>query len=261
MATPIVNSPPDGGLPPAPARSVTDPEVTRLRQELDQQRQTTKNIMDRLAAASPPVATPVVPGQPNKKDLEKQFFSAPLESTAQIARDVAEAVAKRGMDEMSGQFETLKAVARDKVRAGDAEIFDKYVMEIEAKVYSLPQNFHTNIQVWQNAFNLVKGEHLSEIRSSVAPPAPNAPSVHVSTDGGPAAPSRNALAPSKEKLTDEEHQWAHNFGLSDDEYRAGKEHIANQNARGPSSWDAYITTDSRQKRKEERKNANRRAAA
>lgn len=259
MAAAPVTPKPEEQLPPAAAPAKPDPAVQRLEAELAQQRKTTQQIMERLGAQTPPPHT--APPPADKKELEKEFYKDPLARTADIARTVSEAVMQRSIQEMGPQFETLKQLARDKARANDPELFDKYVMEIEAQVASCAPNLQTNIHVWTSAFNVIKGQHMSEILDAERQKKPSGPAIRVSTDGGPSAPSKGAPAPSAAKLTEDEKMVARNLGLSEEQYQAGKDHLAKQSERGPSSWDPYITFDSRQKRKEQREQQRQRKPA
>ena len=261
MSTPVVTPPVDGGLPPAPPKpQAPDPALARLEQQLNQQGKLMADLMRKVGGSEPPPAG----GEPpkNKADLDKEFFKSPVESTAKIAQSVGEALMQRQMQEMGGQFETLKQIARDKAREDDPELFDKYALEIENKMTGLQPNLLTNIHVWKSAFNVVKGEHLSEVLNERREKENRAPAVHISHEGGPAPSRVSPPAPASAKLSEDEQRVARQLGISNEQYQAGKDHIAGQNDRGKSSWDGHITFDSREKRKIEREQRrNRKPAA
>lgn len=249
--------PPAGGPPPL---SEAD-QLKKLRQDLEAQKTTTGQLVERMQSQllNPPPSNQPPPA--SKSDLEKQFFKSPLEMTAQIAQNISGAITQKAMQEMGSSFETLRAVARDKIREKDPAVFDKYIMEIEAKVGAMPQNYHTNIHVWDAAFNTVKGEHMRELVDAAREQTPRSPAVHISQDGGPVTSQRSQPAPKAEKLSEDESRMARNLGLSDDQYKAGKAHIAGQSEKGPSSWDKHITFSSKQKAREARASRNKSAAA
>lgn len=244
MATP---APPIGEveLPPVAAKT-PDPETERLKGQLAQSNQQLRDMQQALLRTQQPQQQPN--GRVAPPDA-KEFFKQPWENTAEVAHNVATAVTRQAMSELGGAFGTLVEVARNNVRAEDPEIFDKYELEIKAKVAATPQQFHSQSGTWRIAFNAVKGEHMRELISA-ARPDPVAPAVHVSREGGPASPSpRSPNPPKEEKLSDDERKWARNLGLSEAQYRSGKDHYNNQSDKGPSSWDSQITFSSRDKRR------------
>lgn len=235
-------------LPPVqtpPPLSEAD-QIKRLRQDLDAQKTVTSQMVERMQTQ---ILNPPTQSQPqaSKSDLEKQFFKSPLEMTAQIAQNISGAITQKAMQEMGSSFETLRQVARDKVREKDPATFDKYVMEIEARVGAMSPNYHTNIHVWDAAFNTVKGEHLREILDADRQATPRSAAVHISQDGGPVTSQRSQPAPKAEKLSEDESRMAKNLGLSEEQYKAGKAHYQGQSEKGPSSWDKQITFSSKEK--------------
>jgi hypothetical protein len=93
----------------------------------------------------------------------------------------------------------------------------------------------------------VKGEHASELieeaRKSGVGPTPR-------VNDGPAAPStKTPLAPQAIPLSVDESSFAKFFGLSDDEYRHGKQILENPDLH----WGQVITFDSETKKREQRR--------
>jgi hypothetical protein len=252
--------PPQPGtqLPPVPVNNQLpqqqqaappDPRTIRLEQELAEQRRLTNNLANVLNRNQPQN------NQPSREDMNRQFFQDPITST--------QAIAQQAVREVTQQFgeshmDTLIALARDRVRAQDPELFDRYLPEIEGRVALAGPQFRTNINVWESAFNMVKGAHLNELRDQVRQQQPQAPAIHVSREGGPAQPNvPQGPAPREVALSDEEKKMAKKLGITEDMYRTGKQQNDNQTdlefaPLGPSSWDKVITFDSKEKRRSER---------
>jgi hypothetical protein len=200
----------------------------------------------------------------DKKDLEKEFIKNPLDMSAAIAQRTVNHALQQFQAGMGHSFDTQVEMARKLARGDDADrqkLFDTYAGEIEASVAQVDVPMRANTTVWRNAADLVFGRHLNDLKPKADDPN-RAPAVHVSTGGGPAAPSAAQPAPkaSDDKLTPEEQKFARKFRISDAEYLQGKKDNLNQtdpilNPNGPSSWDRFVTFDSREKRKEARRAA------
>lgn len=246
---------PDGGIPGLPPPPEGDDPVTKLTRVVEQQQQDLQALRRQMPPAPPSVA-PQVPQTPDKKAIEKQFWENPLDMVAAISQHaVQSAIAQHGQ---VGQ-DTLVETAKQQVRNLDPEVWDKFYIEIEAKVSEAVQpQYRGSVNVWRNAFNLVKGEHVTEIvkMKSAKPAAPSA------SGDGPAPPSPKAApAPKEDPLTPEQKDIARRFGLTDEDYRRGQANYGNQPGKTlPSSWDQVITFDSEAKKREER-NARRKAPA
>lgn len=257
MSTPVIA--PVETLPPV-VKPAVDPEVERLQRQVASQDQTIKQMQNTMRMpAQPPAAPPAV----DKKAAEKEFYANPLDASANIAHNVATAVTQRALNELgAAQYDTLKENASKLVRDKDPELFDKYETSIRAYVMSTPQQFHTNVNTWQIAFDRIKGENIREIAANMKPESNRSPAIHVSRGGGPAAPSvREPAAAPGEKLSEDESKWARNLGISEDSYKQGKEAYSNQSERGKSSWDGLITFSSKEKRAKERADRNKSKAA
>lgn len=248
----------DGGVPGLPPPQVGPPAaggddpITRLTRAVETQGETLRKLQ---AQAPPPPPVPGPPAPPDKKAIEKQFWENPLDMVAAISQHAVQtAIQQHGQ---VGQ-DTLVETAKQQVRALDPDVWDKFYIEIEAKVSEAVQpQFRGSVNVWKNAFNLVKGEHVSDIvkmkTAKLAAPA--------AAGDGPAPPSPKAApAPREEPLTEDQKSIADKLGLSHDEYRRGIENYANQPGKiAASSWDQVITFDSAKKRREAR-DARRKAA-
>lgn len=232
-----------------------------MRGELNQMKDFLRGLRQPAPSAPP---APAPGAAPDKTELTREFHRNPLDSSVSIARSVSEATSREAMATLGPALETLKAVARDKVREQDPELFDKYKDEIEARVNALQPQFHQNVNVWQNAFDITRGNHIREIIAAEREARPRSAAVHVSTEGGPETARRAApSSDNRPNLTADEKLWADRLGLSEAQYAAGKEKFANQSERGKSSWDNYITFDSKEKRRKEReraRNTNRQVA-
>ena len=245
-ATPLENQ-----LPPAPGAKPPqeDPELTRLKGEVAKHKATLDDVLRRVAA--PPAApAPAASGNPpTETELNKQFYQAPVKHTMELATHVAQQVLR---DAVEGSQATLITVAKNEARGSDPigqKIFDKYASEIETTAMSADPKFRANVMVWKNAVSYVKGLHMTEIMQEFygqqpqAEPTNRAPAVHIKEGGGPGQPSaRPGQAPKAEELSADEKMVAKKLNISEDQYRAGKEHYNNQNDQrfdpvGPSSWD------------------------
>lgn len=217
--------------PPPP-----DPTISRLEAGLAAQREEIERL--KVASNHPPVSPSPLPSPPTKADLERRFFQDPLTSTAAIAQHAA----ANAVSQFGAPLETLRDIARDRVRSIDPEVFDKFEPEIIAAVGTMPPQFQANSAVWTNAFNIVRGKHITEVlemKGQKAPPVKD----------GPSAPSvRVSQAPAKPPLSENEKIIAEGFGLTEDEYRHGKEFHENQDR----IFGELLTTDSVKKRKKER---------
>jgi hypothetical protein len=247
-------------LPPAtPQRQAEDPELVRLRGEVAKQKQDFEALKQRVSAPPAPAAQPS--GQLSPAEMAREFYKDPIGSAAAIAQRVVN-------DQLQQQghqgYDTLVQVAKDKARSRDPKLFDKYYLEVEAAVSSTPKQFHQNVTVWENAFNMVRGNHIDEIlseRAAAQPPANQAPAVHIREGGGPASPSvRPGQAAEEETLSVDEKRVARKLDLSDEQYLAGKKHLEGQNDPvrdpvGKSSWDAQITFSSKDRRARLRREA------
>lgn len=226
-----VADPPAAPPAVAPAADPKDAEIARLQAALRQ--------------PAPPAAPPI-----DKKALEVEFFKNPLEMSTAIAN--AAALNNPAND-------TMIEVAMSQARGSDPEmqaVWDKYLPEIQQHVGTVQPQFRTNVTVWRNAFNFVRGQRMEEIFTARKAATP---AIH--TSDGPAAPGvRAAGAPPKSKLTEEESYIATQLGLSEDSYRHGKEIMAGQHGKEKSPWDDVVTIDSQAQRRSAR-DAKRKSAA
>lgn len=231
-------------VPPA-AAAPPDPAMQRMQQQLDQQQQTSNAILERLKPQNP---------QPSGDEMNRSFFKEPVRMSDAIARQAASEVVNQAL---AGQFDTLIASARAQVRSGNEAIFDKYTQEIEAKVMLVDPQFRTNINVWQNALQMVKGMHLNDILEEDRKASPRAPAVHISNDGGPARSSgHQPPAPKGVELSPEEKSMARGLRIPEDQYLAGKAQLDLSNyGRADSkdnAFDSVVTFDSRERKRNER---------
>lgn len=259
MATAVVD--PSTGLPPVQKPPQEDPELTRLRGEVTKQ----KSDLDALKARFTAPPAPAANNQPmSSTDMAREFYKDPIASSVAIAQKVLQDQQRQGNDASRA---TLIQVAKDSVRNSspeNAQLFDKYILEIEAAVTSVDPQFQTNINVWKHALNLAKGSHIDEImedrRKAAGQPAAGeeparAPAVHIRAGEGPGQSSNRPAAAAKgEELSQDEKRTARRLGLSEDSYKMGKKHVAEQNDAvsdpvGKSSWDPFITFDSRERKR------------
>lgn len=201
-------------------------EIDRLKTRLD---------------APPPAPAPAPGAAPSKEDYEKQFFRDPLGMSSAIANAaVQNAMATNNAASFDTLVEMAKSTARNRNPA-EAELFDKLLPDIEVKISNVPQHLRGNVNVWSNAFSMVKGEKFMEIREFKN----RTPAVHIAD--GPAAPSnRQPAAPPKEKLSDDEAMVARKLGLSSEDYLRGKKLYETQ------EWPDVLTFDTTEARRRKR---------
>lgn len=176
-------------------------------------------------------------GPPDKKQVETAFWQDPVGVSAAIASQAAQMASQNGPG-----LDTLIELAKKAARDDDPETFDKYYGEIEQSMTqaNLGPQFRANVNVWRNAFNMVRGNHVNEIietrskgKASAAP----------SGDGPAASQPAAAPAAAKVKLSEDEAKMARNLGISEAGYIHGKRIIDEQHGREKSPWDDAITID------------------
>ena len=270
--TPTAEQPPSSTLPPVtPQRQqppAEDPETVRLRGEVARHQKEIDQLRSRVTAPPQPAAGNQQP--PSQAELQREFYRDPVGYSAAIAQRV---VQDQINNVQQGSHETLMRVARDAARAIDPKFFDKYELEVRANVDTVAPQFRTNVAVWENAFKLVRGNHIDEILAergqTPAPEPARAPAVHVASGDGPAGPSaRAASAPAGQELSSEEKHIAKKLHLTEAQYKAGKAAYEGQNDPvsdpvGPSSWDKFVTFSSKDRRRKlaaEREASQRRSA-
>jgi len=257
MATTPV-TPPEGLPPVSAVKPPEDPELARLRGEVTKNRTELDNLRARFTA--PPQSAVQPQGQMSSADMAREFYKDPIQASVAIATKVLQDQQKAGNDSSRS---TLIEVARNSVRTRSPEtavLFDKYLPEIEAAVSTVDPQIQTNINVWDNAFTLVKGKHMDEIwaerqSQQSQSDANRSPAVHIKQGGGPEPSSaRPAATAAGTELSPEEKRTARKLGLSEDQYKAGKKHYNEQNDPvthpvGKSSWDDQITFSSVERRR------------
>lgn len=227
-----------------------DLELDLLKQQVAGQGQAVvqlQQVLRQARAQSQPQARPAGMA-PTKEDLEKSFWQNPLDMTAAIAQraaaEASQAAFHAGQASIAPAMDTMIQTARDQARARDPEIFDKFQLEIDAKVAMVHPQYRTNVNVWVNAYNNTIGENMEEVlrmrqgRVEGGPPP-------IKGAAGPSVPStRQAPSPKQTSLSDDEKRMAKKLGLTDDEYRRGRVRYENQDT----SWDEVITFDSSRRR-------------
>lgn len=243
-------------IPPPPQPPTSDPALQRMQADLQRMSEQQQAMLSRMQPAAQPSNA-----QPTQADLDKQFFKAPT----QTVLNVTDALVQNRMQQMNqATFDTLRDVARKAAREGHEELFDLYATEIDLAVNEVPQFYHTNINTWKMARDKVFGGHILDIRNKAIEESKKAPAVHIGPGGPSSGTPRSPQAgrdPNKfnpDPVMTElgpryERDVARGLGLSEEEYCAGRAHIAGQAFKGPSSWDPHITFDSAQRRKELRK--------
>lgn len=249
MPEPVVV--PANELPPVAQPAAPSAAQVRMETELAETRRMVTNLQNQMPK----------PQASSMDDLNRQFFKEPVSTATAIANQAANEAVQRMNQNNSPAHETLVMVVRDKVRDRNPELFDKYKDKIDLRVKTtVDPQFHSNIQVWEAAYNMTIGEHFNDIRD-LERPANRAPAVKIS-EGGPGMPSNAAPAASASRETDlspEERQMVKNLDISPEQYIAGRDAIDKQAKKGPSSWDPFVTFSSKDKRR--KAHAARRAAA
>lgn len=228
------------GMPPA------DTELDALKKKLEQQAGEIGKMKEAFASqpiqAQNPPLQPQQPGRPDPKEIEKQFWKDPLNTTAAIAQQVArEMVGGLAASSHDNQVATAKMIAMQD--PANKKIYDRYAVDVEAKLATVAPQFRTNPTVWTNAITMVKGEKMEEIMKERG----GAPAARI--NDGPSSPSSRPAPPSPTtKLTPEEQRMARNLKLTDEQYSRGKARYENQEK----SWGDVVTFDSLEKRNADR---------
>lgn len=203
---------------PPPAEPKLEPDPDAQLRNMESQLAKTNQELERLkGAVAQPRPQAVTQGhQPNKEDMEKQFWQDPLNSTMTIAKYASQQAYEAARRDAGLSLEALSELAKEKIRSSDPEVFDKFQGEIEAMVATVPEQFKQNANVWRNAFNSVKGNHMDEIiKLKSGPRAPGG------GDGPAPAGHRQAPAHKAAALSDDQAEFARKLGLTQDEYRRG----------------------------------------
>jgi len=249
----------EGNLPPV-QQPAKDPELAAMRQDLNR----LLTMQQRNVPAQPRQAPPQ--GQLlSKKDLEKQFYDNPLENVMQIASHIANnAVMQSRVAEGNANFETLIEVAANQARTGQEKLFDRFKEEIAAVVFNGTQDnplLRQNVGVWRNALLQVKGFHADELIAE-AGQAPRgegnqSPALHLSGDGPAPPSSRQAPGPASIKITPEQAKVAKGLRITNEQYLEGQKFYDNQNEdpNEKSSWDQFVTFDTKEQRRKQRERA------
>ena len=247
-----------GSAPPTPPPPASQPDILGALNRIDAG-------LSALAAGQQRASQPPPPPPTSPDDVKKDFFTKFYDKPLETVGTLSAAIAQRAVQEANpmGQLpiDTLVAnaqsTARNSLTAENQQLWDKYVDEIRTRAISTqaPPQLLMNHQFWLNAFRMLVGEKISEIRADAMKESEKnrAPAVHVK-NGGPMSTTPPAYQPNnKIALSEEEARVAAGFGLSHEEYAEGKRLLDGQSVRGPSSWDEYVTFDSDKKRREARK--------
>jgi hypothetical protein len=242
--TPVASG--DAQVPPQ------DDELEQLRAQLAKAEQKNTQLQSQVRqqpVVQPPAPQPQAPGQGtqmSEADMNRQFYQAPVRTTAEIARHEARQAASEIYNTIQAQQgDLLVQQARESARKADPEVFDALEPLVMAKVEQMtsqmPQ-YKVNPTVWVNAFNMTKGENVDkvlEVKGRKSGQQGGDPST--GRNDGPRAPSTRApAAPKKADLTDDQKAFAKKMKLSEDQYRQGMDFYANQDK----MWEGVVTFDS-----------------
>ncbi len=225
------------GLPPDPT---PDPAIAAMQNQIQQLNSTVQRLTQQ-PPPPPPHHVNQPPTQPaGKEEIEKVFWKDPLNTSAAIAQRVAmETMQNYQSQNYDTMVESAKALAMADPKM--KEVYDRFPVEVEAKVANLSPQFRTNSTVWKNAIIMVRGEKMEELmKARTSSPKPG-------QGDGPAPPSSRPAPPNPaaSKLSDDEKLWAKRLGLTDEQYASGKEKYANQEER----WADVVTFDSMERRR------------
>jgi hypothetical protein len=223
------------GMPPDPPQP--DPAISAMQNQIAQLNQTVQRLTQ---PPPPPAVNQPAPG--SKEEVEKVFWKDPLNTSAAIAQRVAMETMSRYQQQ---NFETMVESAKSLALADPKLklVYEKFPVDVEAKLANVDPQFRTNATVWKNAIIMVRGEKADELmkhQSSAPKPGQG--------DGPAPANHRTAPAPpTTSKLTEDEKKWAANLKLSEEQYAKGKERYENQEQR----WGDVITFDSMERRRQD----------
>lgn len=215
-----------------------DNELQAMRSQIAQQQQQIQRLSGSNAGAQ----------------LNERFAADPAGTTHAIAAAVAQQT-------LHANFDTMVETARNAAaaRPNMADVFAEHGDAIAAKVDLASQGqpaLKTNVNVWANAATMVAGEHAVSQRRAAAEAAREAsgrgqaPAVRIGDGPAPpsAAPLPSASGAQSTELTADELRVAKKLGISAQQYKDGKQAVAEMGTQfdepdAASPFDAVMTFD------------------
>lgn len=193
-------------------------------------------------------------GPPQQVDARTAMNQAFWQNPADAAYALAHRAASEQVGaQMAQSFEGLRELARDKGRASNPELFDKFADKIDALVQTMPREAQIQKQYWISATERVIGAHYNDLRREEQEAAregkPKAPALHGMSDG----PARAGVAAASatgfngDDLSDDAKFVARRMRLTDAQMKQGIEIYGNQgdpyDPTKPSAWDKVMSFD------------------
>lgn len=245
---------PDPETPKTPEADAQE----KLQAELKLKEQEVAQYQEALRASQELPAPAPSPNQSwTKEQVEAEYYKDPISVTGAVAAHRVQQEMKAFQAQQAPGLETTIELARGMARGTTPEeqaLFDKYRPEIEEQIKQsrVPPHFLANVHVWRNAFNVVKGQKMSEILRAHTPTP--------GRDDGPSPPTRSSPMPTPGPLSEEERKMAAGLGISEEEYQEGKKDVSigptGESIIDSEAWGQVMTFDSRKKRRQERQRAN-----
>ena len=224
---------------PAQRNQMEDQELNALRNNVASLTNTVQQLTSQQA---PP--QPVDP----RTAMNQAFWQNPADASYALA---TRAAAEQVGAQMAQSFEGLRELARDKARATNPDLFDRFSEKIDGLVQTMPREAQIQKQYWISATERVIGAHYNDLRREEQEAAregkPKAPAFHGSSDGPARAgvPAAAATGSGGAELSDDAKMIARRMRLSEDQMRKGIEIFASQgdpfDPSKPSSWDKAMS--------------------
>lgn len=189
---------------PSWAVGKTADEVTRMTEELYSivQRGDVGSNSNGASETPMPQETTVSNSDVNS-DL---MYSNPAEYTRQL-RESIRAEMRQELSGAAGPISTgMSSLAKRQSQADKRKIWDSYGPEIEAVMANVPVQNHGNVDLWNQAADIVAGRHVEEIaRARAEELMSKADSGTLRTSEGSSAPTGATTRSPLQKLFDEKH--------------------------------------------------------
>lgn len=219
-----------------------DNELSALQRNVANLTQT----VQQLTGAQPPQQAPVDP----RTAMNQAFWQNPADAAYALAHRAA---SEQVGAQMAQSFEGLRELARDKARATNPELFDRFADKIDQLVQAMPREVQIQKQYWISATERVIGAHYNDLRREEQEAAregkPKAPALHGMSDGPARAgvPAASAVGGGADDLSDEAKIVARRMRLSTEQMKRGIEIYQNQgdpyDPSKPSAWDKVMSFD------------------
>lgn len=231
------------GCAPASRRTMEDNELSSLQRNVANLTQTVQQLAGGGQQGPPAQVDP-------RTAMNQAFWQNPADAAYALAHRAA---SEQVGAQMAQSFEGLRELARDKARATNPELFDRFADKIDTLVQNMPKEVQIQKQYWISATERVIGAHYNDLRREEQEAAregkPKAPALHGMSDGPARAgvPAASATGGSGDDLSDDAKFVARRMRLSNEQMKRGIEIYGNQgdpyDPSKPSAWDKVMSFD------------------